>query len=43
MPFEEIAIALDISVEAAKKRAQRGLRSLRKQIEQGKRVRRQAV
>ena len=43
MTFEEIAVALDISVEAAKKRAQRGLRTLRKQIEQSECVRRQAV
>ncbi len=43
MTFEEIAIALDISVEAAKKRAQRGLRKLRKQVEHSKRIRRQAV
>lgn len=43
MTFEEIAVALNISVEAAKKRAQRGLRTLRKQIEQGKREHRQAV
>ena len=41
MTFEDIAAALDISVEAAKKRAQRGLRKLRKQIEQNER--RQAV
>lgn len=41
MTFEDIAIALDISVEAAKKRAQRGFRKLRKQIEQNER--RQAV
>jgi RNA polymerase sigma-70 factor (ECF subfamily) len=43
MTFEEIAVALDISAEAAKKRAQRGLRKLRKQIEQNERMRRQAV
>lgn len=43
MTFGEIAVALDISVEAAKKRAQRGLRKLRKQIEQSQQVRRQAV
>jgi len=43
MAFEEIAVALDISTEAAKKRAQRGLRKLRKQIEHSERVRRQAV
>ena len=43
LTFEEIAVALDISQEAAKKRAQRGLRKLRKQIEQNERVRRQAV
>jgi RNA polymerase sigma-70 factor (ECF subfamily) len=43
MTFEEIAVALDISVEAAKKRGQRALRKLRKQIEQSERVRRQAV
>lgn len=43
MTFEEIAVALDISVEAAKKRAQRGLRKLRKQIEQNGCIRRQAV
>jgi RNA polymerase sigma-70 factor (ECF subfamily) len=43
MTFEEIAAALDISVEAAKKRGQRALRRLRKQIEQSERVRRQAV
>lgn len=43
MTFEEIAVALDISQEAAKKRAQRGLRTLRKRIEQGEHVRRQAV
>ena len=43
MTFEEIAIALDISVEAAKKRAQRGLRTLRQRIEHSERVRRQAV
>jgi RNA polymerase sigma-70 factor (ECF subfamily) len=43
MTFEDIAMALDISVEAAKKRAQRGLRKLRKQIEQSERSRRQAV
>ena len=43
MTFEEIAVALDISEEAAKKRAQRGLRKLRQQIEQAERVRRQAV
>lgn len=43
MTFEEIAIALDISQEAAKKRAQRGLRKLRKQIELSERIRRQAV
>jgi RNA polymerase sigma-70 factor (ECF subfamily) len=43
MTFEEIAIALDISQEAAKKRAQRGLRKLRKQIERSQRVSRQAV
>jgi RNA polymerase sigma-70 factor (ECF subfamily) len=43
MTFEEIAIALDISQEAAKKRAQRGLRKLRKQMEQNERLRRQAV
>ena len=41
MRFEDIAAALDISVETAKKRAQRGLRKLRKQIEQS--GRRQAV
>jgi RNA polymerase sigma-70 factor, ECF subfamily len=29
MPFGDIAVALDISLEAAKKRAQRGLRRLR--------------
>jgi RNA polymerase sigma-70 factor (ECF subfamily) len=43
MSFEEIAVALDISVEAAKKRAQRGLRKLRNQIKQTEPVRRQAV
>ncbi|OHB75401.1 MAG: hypothetical protein A2Z25_02775 [Planctomycetes bacterium RBG_16_55_9] len=43
MTFEEIAIALDISQEAAKKRAQRGLRKLRQQMEQSERIRRQAV
>ena len=43
MTFEEIAVVMDISVEAAKKRAQRGLRTLRKRTEQGERVRRQAV
>jgi len=43
MTFEDIAMVLDISVEAAKKRAQRGLRKLRKQIEQSERRRRQAV
>ncbi|MBN2314991.1 MAG: RNA polymerase sigma factor [Sedimentisphaerales bacterium] len=43
MTFEEIAIALDISTEAAKKRAQRGLRKLRKQMEQSERVHRRAV
>jgi len=43
MTFEEIAIALDISTEAAKKRAQRGLRKLRKQMEQNERVHRRAV
>lgn len=43
MTFEEIAVALDISKEAAKKRAQRGLRKLRKQIEQSERLHRQAV
>ena len=34
MRFEDIAAALGISLEAAKKRAQRGLRKLRQQIEQ---------
>lgn len=43
MTFEEIAIALDISTEAAKKRAQRGLRKLRKQLDQNKCVHRRAV
>lgn len=43
MTFEEIAIALDISTEAAKKRAQRGLRKLRKQMKQSERVHRRAV
>jgi RNA polymerase sigma-70 factor (ECF subfamily) len=43
MTFEEIAVALDISQEAAKKRAQRGLRKLRKQMEHNGHVRRQAV
>jgi RNA polymerase sigma-70 factor (ECF subfamily) len=43
MTFEEIAIALDISQEAAKKRAQRGLRKLRKQMELNGHVHRQAV
>jgi len=43
MPFKEIAAALDISEEAAKKRAQRGLRRLRQKLSRRERVERRAV
>jgi RNA polymerase sigma-70 factor (ECF subfamily) len=43
MPFKEIATALEISEEAAKKRAQRGLRKLRQRLIRSERAKRQAV
>jgi RNA polymerase sigma-70 factor (ECF subfamily) len=43
MSFKEIAAALDISEEAAKKRAQRGLRKLRQRLSGGERLERRAV
>lgn len=43
MSFKEIATALDISEEAAKKRAQRGLRRLRKRLIRSEQAKRQAV
>jgi RNA polymerase sigma-70 factor (ECF subfamily) len=43
MSFKEIATALEISEEAAKKRAQRGLRRLRQRLIQSDRTKRQAV
>ena len=43
MSFKEIATALDISEEAAKKRAQRGLRRLRQKLVQSERAKRRAV
>jgi RNA polymerase sigma-70 factor (ECF subfamily) len=43
MTFEDIAIALNISQEAAKKRAQRGLRKLRKRLEEHQYQHREAV
>lgn len=43
MSFKEIAAALEISEEAAKKRAQRGLRKLRQRLIQSERAKRQAV
>ena len=43
MSFKEIATALEISEEAAKKRAQRGLRRLRQRLIRSERAKRQAV
>jgi RNA polymerase sigma-70 factor (ECF subfamily) len=43
MPFREIAAALGISEEAAKKRAQRGLRKLRRRFSPSGLVRREIV
>lgn len=43
MSFKEIAAALEISEEAAKKRAQRGLRKLRQRLIRSERDKRQAV
>jgi RNA polymerase sigma-70 factor (ECF subfamily) len=43
MSFKEIATALDISEEAAKKRAQRGLRRLRQRLIRSEQTKRQAV
>lgn len=43
MSFKEIASALDISEEAAKKRAQRGLRKLRRKVSQTEYLQRQAI
>jgi DNA-directed RNA polymerase specialized sigma24 family protein len=43
MPFKEISAALDISEEAAKKRAQRGLRKLRQKLSGRGRAERRAV
>ena len=43
MSFKEIAAALEISEEAAKKRAQRGLRRLRQRLIRSERAKRQAV
>jgi RNA polymerase sigma-70 factor (ECF subfamily) len=37
MSFKEVAVALDISEEAAKKRAQRGLRKLRQKLSRAER------
>ena len=43
MPFREIAVALGISEEAAKKRAQRGLRKLRQRYSRDELLQRRAV
>jgi RNA polymerase sigma-70 factor (ECF subfamily) len=43
MSFSEIAAAMDISEEAAKKRAQRGLASLREQLQRSKHITSYAV
>jgi RNA polymerase sigma-70 factor (ECF subfamily) len=43
MPFKEIATALNITEEAAKKRAQRGLRKLREKIDQHEYLQRRAI
>jgi len=43
MSFKEIAAALEISEEAAKKRAQRGLRKLRQRLIRSERAKRRAV
>jgi RNA polymerase sigma-70 factor (ECF subfamily) len=43
MHFKEIATALEISEEAAKKRAQRGLRRLRQRLIRSEQAKRQAV
>jgi RNA polymerase sigma-70 factor (ECF subfamily) len=43
MSFKEIAAALEISEEAAKKRAQRGLRKLRQRLIRRERAKRRAV
>lgn len=43
MSFKEVAAALDISEEAAKKRAQRGLRKLRQRLGSSERLKRRVV
>jgi DNA-directed RNA polymerase specialized sigma24 family protein len=43
MSFKEIAAALNITEEAAKKRAQRGLRKLREKIGQHEYLQRRAI